>query len=57
MSYPDYRAAEIRRQEADASLFASVGLPWLARQSERKAARLRSESGSAAQERNTRQYA
>ncbi len=52
MSYPDYRAEEIRREEADASLFKSVGLLWLARQADRKAKRLQlrgtpAEAGSA----------
>lgn len=41
MSYPDYTAREIRRNEKDAALFASVGLGWLSRVAARKAEALR----------------
>lgn len=38
--YPNYIRAAIRQEKADAKLFDSVGLPWLARIAERKASRL-----------------
>lgn len=38
--YPNYIRAAIRQERADAKLFDSVGLPWLARIAERKASRL-----------------
>lgn len=41
MSYPDYLRREIRQNEKDAALFASVGLNWLAGIAARKAKTLR----------------
>lgn len=38
--YRNYIRTAIRQEKADAKLFDSVGLPWLARIAERKASRL-----------------
>jgi len=38
--YSNYIRAAIRQEKADAKLFDSVGLTWLARIAERKASRL-----------------
>lgn len=40
MLYPNYTRAAIRQERADAKLFDSVGLPWLAGIAKRKASRL-----------------
>lgn len=39
--YPDYTRIAINRNEADAAIFASVGLGWLSNIAARKAERLR----------------
>ncbi len=41
ITYPDYASIEIHRNEADAKLFASVGLGWLASVCRRTADRIR----------------
>lgn len=38
--YPNYTRMAIRQERDDAKLFDSVGLPWLAKIAQRKAARL-----------------
>ena len=40
MMYTNYTRAAIRQEKADAKLFESVGLPWLAKIASRKASRL-----------------
>lgn len=45
--YPDYTRIAIKRNEADAAIFASVGLGWLSGIAARKAERLRGNTSDA----------